>query len=148
MNYYGSIILRRPRVGDPIFMIPSNNISRLLLLREIRITRKVRNKEKLRRKNQVWNSLMRFHVLKSAFCLKIAIFDNNFDTIMTLSDHIFDRNLEIMNCHSFLTLGFESLDESSQILTRDDHFGCRVSQIYQNYWKKEEPIFAFEWTVN
>ena len=40
MNYYGSIILRRPRVGDPIFMIPSNNISRLLLLREIRINEK------------------------------------------------------------------------------------------------------------
>ena len=50
INYYGSIILRRPRVGDPIFIIPSNNISRLLLLREIRITRKVRNKEKSTRK--------------------------------------------------------------------------------------------------
>ena len=27
-------------MGDPIFMIPSNNISRLLLLREIRINEK------------------------------------------------------------------------------------------------------------
>ena len=80
-------------MGDPIFMIPSNNISRLLLLREIRINEK--NSEIKRNQEE-----------KSGLIIIIHIYDSSLARI-----HFRDKNVRF----------WQNFDQECQVF-RVNHF--------------------------